>query len=542
MSFQTPAVLFLIFNRPDTTARVMEAIRSARPARLYVAADGSRTGRSGEAERCEQARRIATQVDWPCEVRTLFRAENLRGPKAVPEAIDWFFEYEEEGIILEDDCLPSADFFRFCAEMLERWRADISITAVCGSCYARPGPNYDASYYASYYPDIWGWATWRRAWARRDPDMARWRANPAGTLRAVAGRRRAADYWASAFDALASGRRDHWDYRWMASVMTGEGVAIYPTRNLVSNLGVRHDASNTAALAGQRTALPANLPHETLAFPLVHPSEFTRLPKIDQQIEARRLGIRERGVAHSLRRPAKRVARFLLGEQTIGAAEYLLRPGLRQSWGGPFNGQNGRVEMFEAVLHALAPVAIIETGTFRATTTELFARTGLPVFTVEGLARNYGFARARLRRYRNVRLFEGDSRRALRRWFSGPLRRIADRTAFFYLDAHWNSDLPLAEELEIIFARCPAAVVMIDDFEVPGDAGYGYDDYGAGKALTAAYVAPAADAHGLDIFYPVRPASQETGARRGCVILAKRGPVALVLENLPVLRKATADR
>lgn len=226
----------------------------------------------------------------------------------------------------------------------------------------------------------------------------------------------------------------------------------------------------------------------------------------------------------------------------LGYLEYHRHPERRTPWGGPFNGQEARKEIFEAILKSLAPVAIIETGTFRATTTELFARTGLPVFSVEGLARNYGFARARLGRFRNVTLCEGDSRKALRRWFAGPLRRIANRTAFFYLDAHWNADLPLAEELEIIFSHCPAAVVMIDDFEVPGDPGYGYDDYGPGKALTANYVAPAVDAYGLDLFYPARPASQETGARRGCVVLAKRGPVSLALDELPLLRRAMISR
>src|SRR5688572_20906804 len=103
----TPPVLFLVFNRPDTTARAFEAIRSARPARLYVAADGPRVGRAGEAERCAEARRIATAADWPCEIRTLFRDRNLGCRLGVSTAIDWFFEHEQEGIILEDDCVPS---------------------------------------------------------------------------------------------------------------------------------------------------------------------------------------------------------------------------------------------------------------------------------------------------------------------------------------------------------------------------------------------------------------------------------------------------
>jgi len=115
-------VLFLIFNRPDTTTRVFEAIRAARPERLYVAADGPRMTREGEAERCAEARRIATAVDWPCEVKTLFRETNLGCRAAVSGAITWFFEHEEEGIILEDDCLPDPSFFPYCTELLAHYR------------------------------------------------------------------------------------------------------------------------------------------------------------------------------------------------------------------------------------------------------------------------------------------------------------------------------------------------------------------------------------------------------------------------------------
>src|SRR5262249_28027120 len=149
-------VLFLVFNRPETTARVMEAIRAVCPKRLYVAADGPRKGKSGEADRCAEARRIATRVDWPCQVRTLFREGNLGCRDAVSGAITWFFECESEGIILEDDCLPSIDFFRYCAELLERYRDDERVMAICGSAYADVPSDYPSSYYFSYYADMWG--------------------------------------------------------------------------------------------------------------------------------------------------------------------------------------------------------------------------------------------------------------------------------------------------------------------------------------------------------------------------------------------------
>ena len=126
-------VLFLVFNRPDTTRRVLEAIRQAQPSQLFIAADGPREGKSGEAEKCADVRRIVNEgIDWDCEVKTLFRDKNLGCKVAVSRAIDWFFEHVEEGIILEDDCLPHPTFFRFCEELLNKYRDDERIGQISG--------------------------------------------------------------------------------------------------------------------------------------------------------------------------------------------------------------------------------------------------------------------------------------------------------------------------------------------------------------------------------------------------------------------------
>src|SRR5690606_34245197 len=131
-NINTP-ILFLIFSRQDTTRREFEAIRAAHPRQVFIAADGPRPHKEGEAERCEECRKIASEVDWPCEVHTLFREENLGCGRAVSGAITWFFEHVEEGIILEDDTLPGPGFFRFCSELLERYRHDTRVMAVSGS-------------------------------------------------------------------------------------------------------------------------------------------------------------------------------------------------------------------------------------------------------------------------------------------------------------------------------------------------------------------------------------------------------------------------
>ena len=204
----------------------------------------------------------------------------------------------------------------------------------------------------------------------------------------------------------------------------------------------------------------------------------------------------------------------------------------------PFNGQCSRQDLFHSLIKKFAPIAIVETGTYLATTTEFMAKTGLPIFSVESDPRNYGLARARLWWHRNVHLQRGDSRAALRTLFDGPLRGARDHNLLIYLDAHWKEDLPLAEELEIIFSGFPNAVVMVDDFHVPFDSGYGYDDYGAGRSLTADYIEPIVAAHGLRVFYPSTPSAHETGARRGCVILAKKNHTGTVLTSLPLLQEA----
>jgi predicted O-methyltransferase YrrM len=514
------AVLFLIFNRPDTTALVMEAIRAAQPPRLYIAADGPR-GRPGEAVLCEQARCIAAHIDWPCEVRTLFRDQNLGCRQAPISAIDWFLANEEEGIILEDDCLPSQDFFRFCSELLERFRNDNRVMAICGSSYADLGSRYSASYYFAYYADPWGWATWRRAWRLYDRNLSRWPEFKArsGLETVSRGRRWHEAYWAGVFDATREGRINYvWDYQWIYSVIEQGGLACYPVRNLISNLGFRADATHTIFKDGI-DPLPrvAALPHEKLTFPLSHPGHTRRLMTAERQIEELRLGL----TSPTLGTKLKRATRWLLGEEAIGMLDYYRHPERGQMWGGPFNGQAARQALFHEIVSKLHPRAIVETGTYLGTTAEFMAQTGLPVYTVEGNCRNYGFARVRLRRRQNVILLRGDSREALHRLFDGPLRQLADSTIFFYLDAHWNADLPLIEELETVFSRCPAAIAVIDDFEVPFDPGYGYDDYGPGKALTASLIAPLVSRYQLQIYYPSTHSAIESGLRRGCAVLAK---------------------
>ena len=159
--FNTP-ILFIIFNRPDTAKKVFKKIQKIEPKQLFIAADGPRKNKPEDVELCKQTREILNGINWDCELITLLREENVGCKKGPADAISWFFEHVEEGIILEDDCLPSDSFFPFCEELLEKYRYDTRIMHIGGSIQLPDYENPD-SYYFSRLSHVWGWATWKRA-------------------------------------------------------------------------------------------------------------------------------------------------------------------------------------------------------------------------------------------------------------------------------------------------------------------------------------------------------------------------------------------
>jgi hypothetical protein len=238
-------------------------------------------------------------------------------------------------------------------------------------------------------------------------------------------------------------------------------------------------------------------------------------------------------LARALESMARHVGRRL-PPRLQAFAEYYGRRGARASWGGPFNGQARRQEIVRQLFETLDFTAVVETGTYRGTTTEFLVReTGLPVYTVEAAERFYHYSRLRLRRYKQAHLHLGDSRNFLGELGQGE--HFPAGRAFFYLDAHWYADLPLADEVDIIRARWRQFVIMVDDFEVSGDAGYSFDDYGEGKRLSLELF-PDIERQGLGTFFPAARSSEETGMRRGCVVLADRQSSARV-ERLSTLRR-----
>jgi hypothetical protein len=264
------AVLFLVFNRPDTTAHVFEAIRQAKPTRLYIAADAAREGRPAEAVKVAKVRQISTNVDWSCEVKTLFRENNLGCKYSVSSAITWFFEHEDEGIILEDDCLPSQSFFWFCEEMLNRYRLDKSVMAITGTNITR-NVNFDGDYFFSRYALMWGWGSWASAWKEYDLELDNWPKHDQLKhlkLLGVTGlneRMRWKDILTRTRDKLI----DTWDYQWIYSCWVSGGLTIAPAKNLIQNIGFSDNATHTV---GYHPIL-SNLHLNDLHWPLRDPLE-----------------------------------------------------------------------------------------------------------------------------------------------------------------------------------------------------------------------------------------------------------------------------
>ena len=273
--FSTP-ILFIIFNRPETTQAVLNAIRSIKPPRLYVAADGPRPGVETDLARCAEARRIIEQVDWKCEVKTLFREDNLNCGLGPSSAMSWFFDHEPEGIILEDDCLPSESFFWFCQELLEKYRFDERVMHIGGNNFLggeRQAKEY--SYYFSRCGHIWGWATWQRAWKTFDYDILLYeKVKKEGFFEDFFVNWLERKYRLSKFDRTVAlrGKVDWWDYQWDFARYINSGLAIVPEKNLVRNVGFGEDATHTISNHDRN----ANIQAGDLEFPLKHPPFVVR--------------------------------------------------------------------------------------------------------------------------------------------------------------------------------------------------------------------------------------------------------------------------
>lgn len=276
MSFKTP-ILLLIFNRPELTKIVFAKIKEIKPAYLFVAADGPRD--INENEICEQTRRIAlNNIDWECKVETLLRNRNLGCKYAVSEAIDWFFSKTNMGIILEDDCLPDISFFPYCEELLDIYKDDERVMHICGSNFTMGFTNdLPESYYFSKYAEMWGWASWKRAWSSYDVEMKSYnKFKSENQINDIFKNYKIQKFWNSVFNNHIKNNVDTWDYQWIYSVLKNNGLCIVPKYNLVSNIGciggATHLSDNKYRVANQKVNSIKDI---------IHPISFLPNAKFD---------------------------------------------------------------------------------------------------------------------------------------------------------------------------------------------------------------------------------------------------------------------
>jgi hypothetical protein len=264
----TTPIAFIIFNRPDTTKKVFEAIRQAKPKQLFIIADGARKNKPLEDQKCIETRAITDQVDWDCKVFRNYSPNNLGCRYRVTSGLDWVFNNVSEAIIIEDDCLPHPTFFRYCQELLLKYRNDEKVMMVSGNNVLTDYEHRESSYYFSNYAHIWGWATWQRVWKNYDVEMTDWNQNNSDNFFSQhLSNKTAMEFWRTLINDVYYSKIDTWDIQLQYYFWKQNGLIAIPTKNLVVNLGFSLEATNTAGSGG----LYEKMKLSSINFPLVHP-------------------------------------------------------------------------------------------------------------------------------------------------------------------------------------------------------------------------------------------------------------------------------
>ncbi|QNJ07693.1 nucleotide-diphospho-sugar transferase [Synechococcus sp. Minos11] len=264
----TNPILFLFFNRPYTTQKVFQSIQLARPRRLYLACDGPRSCNLDDQSNISICKSIVSHIDWDCKVETLYRETNLGCKLAVSSAISWFFSHESQGLILEDDCLPSKSFFTFCDHMLNKYSHDPNIWHISGASLF-PDLHPRASHHVSIYPGIWGWATWANRWENYSLNFPGFSDHK--SLRRLVNHPIDHIFWSNLFSSVKYRSLDTWDYQWLFTIWLNNGFCITPNSNLISNIGFDSNATHTTDINSQVANRPlGELPSTSL--PLVDSS------------------------------------------------------------------------------------------------------------------------------------------------------------------------------------------------------------------------------------------------------------------------------
>lgn len=279
---QKKAILFLVFNRPDQTNQVFNRIREYKPNRLYISADGPRSNIINDKLLCNQVKEIVLNIDWECEVRTRFLKDNLGAGLSVSSAITWFFDYEEDGIILEDDCLPDSSFFDFCSTLLDKYKDQYNIMCISGVNLDNEMQHNKESIAFINYPLMWGWATWKNSWLLYDFKMKDWPKYKHDNWLKNRGNFLFRKFWEFQFDKYYHASRNVWDYQWFFTCWKNNGITIVPKVNLIKNIGFVDTATHT--LPNTNTTL-SSLESKSINFPLIYPKDIFVNNKLDRIIE-----------------------------------------------------------------------------------------------------------------------------------------------------------------------------------------------------------------------------------------------------------------
>lgn len=287
--FQTP-ILFLIYNRPEKTSLVFDVIKQIKPKYLYVAADGPNSSKSLDMEKCSLTRDIVTNnIDWDCELKILFNSTNLGCGLSVSNSISWFFKNVEQGIILEDDCLPHISFFPYCEILLNLHRNNNEITSIAGTALPNGIYSTSHSYIFCQYCLIWGWATWRRAWDTYDFNMSTWPIlkNTNFLKKISMGRARFVWQWHNNFQKVWSKEIDTWDYQWTYGNFLRGGKCIVPVNNLINNIGFDEEGTHTKH---EHPLFSYSILQE-MHFPLCHPNVLNLNLEADRYLTDNWMGV-----------------------------------------------------------------------------------------------------------------------------------------------------------------------------------------------------------------------------------------------------------
>jgi hypothetical protein len=306
---QYAPVLLTVFNRPQETEKMIEALKEAKPSKIFVSADGPRPDRPDDLELCQKVRSLVIEnIDWDAEVITDYADTNLGLRKRMSSAISWALSQVDRIIILEDDCVPDVSFFRFCTELLEKYSTDRRIGSITGDNFQTNDFHCTDDYYFSRYPHIWGWATWKRAWDYYDVGMQDWcEIRNTDWLHQLFPEKLEAEYWKCIFDDTFSGKINTWDYQWVYTCWQNNMLTITPRVNLVKNIGTGTSATNTCVSEQNKH----NRAVGRMKFPLRHPHQITPRVEADKYVQKEVFGLaKDRSILGRIQRLARKIKKI----------------------------------------------------------------------------------------------------------------------------------------------------------------------------------------------------------------------------------------